>query len=276
MAKQHSTTPRQLPLLTPQDIERFWKCVNISENCWLWQGPIGTGNYGTFRSRARRLRAHRVSYFITYSIDPGLLLVCHHCDERLCVRPDHLFVGTQKDNLSDASRKGRMPGNITPCSPETKQKISQTTHGRPGRPQSLESKAKISAANKGKPATQLTPEGRARLHSFGLSRDNSHLYTPEAREKIALALRGRKQSDTQKLNTSLALCGKRKSEQHRANLSTALKASPVALSSSLRNVQVAIAANRGKHRSPETIAKIRASNIATKSKKKEALCLQSL
>lgn len=88
-------------------VARFWARVHKSDGCWEWQGTI-THGYGalTFGS-SRNERAHRISWQITHGPIPDGLLVCHKCDNPRCVRPDHLFLGTPKDNTQDMMHKGR-------------------------------------------------------------------------------------------------------------------------------------------------------------------------
>ncbi len=91
------------------DRERFWSKVDkTADGCWLWQGTMLQQGYGCFKIAGKMYKAHRVAYL--YAVDPipvGLVL-CHTCDNPRCVRPDHLFPGTYKDNMQDAMRKGRM------------------------------------------------------------------------------------------------------------------------------------------------------------------------
>lgn len=95
--------------------ERFWEKVKKlpgADACWIWTAKCNNGGYGQIRAggcNGKTLSAHRLSYHLHYGeIIPEKLLVCHHCDNPPCVRPDHLFLGTASDNTSDAVSKGRM------------------------------------------------------------------------------------------------------------------------------------------------------------------------
>jgi hypothetical protein len=77
------------------------------KGCWEYQGYKNQSGYGQFAITKRNFRAHRVSYAYHLGIDPGELLVCHKCDNPCCINPDHLFLGTDKDNARDKARKGR-------------------------------------------------------------------------------------------------------------------------------------------------------------------------
>jgi hypothetical protein len=92
-------------------LARFWAKVGKSEACWLWLAALNDSGYGVLRVRvdgiARNERAHRLSWIIAHGPIPEGLNVLHHCDTPACVRPDHLFLGSQADNTADMLRKAR-------------------------------------------------------------------------------------------------------------------------------------------------------------------------
>lgn len=77
--------------------------IDRSGDCWLWTGRLNDSGYGMAGQR----RVHRWMYELVYGPIPEGLCVCHHCDVRNCVRPDHLFLGTRGDNNRDMTAKGR-------------------------------------------------------------------------------------------------------------------------------------------------------------------------
>ena len=80
-----------------------------SEGCWLWAGAPnkGSGGYGFFWYQGKQHLAHRVSWAFAHGGQLPSDQVLHKCDVPLCVRPDHLFLGTHQDNMADMARKGR-------------------------------------------------------------------------------------------------------------------------------------------------------------------------
>lgn len=92
--------------------ERFWRRVEKTESCWRWTGAVA-GRYGQCRSGPnQKIPAHRFSWLIHFGAISDGLFVCHTCDNPLCVRPDHLFLGDASDNMRDMVQKGRHPKQL--------------------------------------------------------------------------------------------------------------------------------------------------------------------
>jgi len=86
----------------------FWSLVaRRRSGCWEWTGGTDGKGYGRVCWDGGRHGAHRVSWCLIRGAIPDGLYVCHHCDNKLCVNPDHLFLGTQVDNMQDWTRKGK-------------------------------------------------------------------------------------------------------------------------------------------------------------------------
>lgn len=93
--------------------ERFFEKVEQTDACWNWTASKSSVGYGMFRLTAETgmITAHRFSWMLhNRQPIPAGLFVCHRCDNRSCVRPDHLFLGTPKDNTIDMMQKGRWVG----------------------------------------------------------------------------------------------------------------------------------------------------------------------
>lgn len=88
-------------------MDRFWQKVEKTEGCWNWKGAKHVKGYGAFRYNNRMGRAHRASYEMFCGPIPDGMLVLHKCDNPSCVNPDHLFLGTNSDNMADKVAKGR-------------------------------------------------------------------------------------------------------------------------------------------------------------------------
>lgn len=100
--------------------ERFWAKVQKTQGCWLWTGALKDG-YGKFGLRAGLVVfAHRWAYEQCVGEIRGGLWILHHCDNRACVRPDHLYAGTAEQNTADMLTRDRQgehmrPGAKTHC-----------------------------------------------------------------------------------------------------------------------------------------------------------------
>ena len=90
--------------------ERFWPKVRKGDGCWEWTGQLNHRGYGQVGGHRHRKATHRTAWELTHGPVPPGLFVLHHCDNPPCCRPDHLFVGTARDNVLDMYRKGRHPG----------------------------------------------------------------------------------------------------------------------------------------------------------------------
>lgn len=86
---------------------RFWAKVDRSGACWEWRGGHNSRGYGMFRIFGKQKRAHRLAWEFTHGPIPAAMLVLHRCDNPPCCNPEHLFLGTNDDNVRDKVAKSR-------------------------------------------------------------------------------------------------------------------------------------------------------------------------
>ena len=92
---------------------RFNKYVDKTESCWNWIGNKQKDGYGNIRLNDKKILSHRASWLIHNGDIPLEMHVLHKCDNPPCVNPEHLFLGTRKDNMQDMVKKGRHVKNLT-------------------------------------------------------------------------------------------------------------------------------------------------------------------
>lgn len=104
---------------------RLLNRIEKKDKCWEWKGTINTMGYGEMCVQGRIQRAHRLSYILFKGEIPKGIFVCHICDNPKCINPDHLWLGTAKQNNEDCLRKGRWKGRTgIKLSLEHKKKLS--------------------------------------------------------------------------------------------------------------------------------------------------------
>lgn len=123
--------------------ENFWKKVNkdgpVPEHkpelgpCWVWTRCLNHNGYGEFQYFGKRTHTHRVSWLLAHGPIPDGMLVCHACDNPACVNPEHLWLGTHKQNAQDAKSKGRLPVGDNHYSRTNPEKLARGDRTRLGR-----------------------------------------------------------------------------------------------------------------------------------------------
>lgn len=110
--------------------QRFWQKVEKTETCWLWRGATFSNGYGHFVVEKKHCLAHRIAWELAYGPIPAGLIVMHViCDTPLCVRADHLCIGTHSDNTQDMIRKGRQPIFRAEANPAYEKRRSHCKNG---------------------------------------------------------------------------------------------------------------------------------------------------
>lgn len=102
-------------IITKENPEYFWNFVDIKrkDECWIWKGHVythkkySTDTRGVANFNGKITHTHRISWVLTYGDIPKGMFVCHKCDNPICANPNHLFLGTQHDNIQDCVKKGR-------------------------------------------------------------------------------------------------------------------------------------------------------------------------
>src|SRR3989442_111886 len=96
-----------------EQVSRFWAKVDKSSDCWIWTGALSQRGYGEFSVLSGSwVLAHRFSWQLHFGAIPVGLCVCHACDNRTCVNPSHLWLGTHTANMKDKQVKGRAKTGI--------------------------------------------------------------------------------------------------------------------------------------------------------------------
>lgn len=93
--------------------ERLWEKVDKTGDCWVWTGYVNDDGYGRFSEgghQGRKVMVHRVAWELLHGSVPKGMQVLHSCDNPPCVKGEHLFLGTQADNVHDMVAKGRASG----------------------------------------------------------------------------------------------------------------------------------------------------------------------
>ena len=116
--------------ITLEIVERFhekWELYKET-GCWIWKASVAGRGYGQIKIPGTRhqIYAHRLSYLIHYGELPSDMEVCHTCDNPLCVKPSHLFLGTRKDNAIDMKKKDRhLNGSLNAKAKLTEEQVRQ-------------------------------------------------------------------------------------------------------------------------------------------------------
>lgn len=110
--KKRRHAPQPIPEMTEKQILRFWLKVNVGESdqCWNWRSTAAAAGYGRMKIGRKLYSAHRIAFHLAnpeVDMTGVKSVVMHSCDNRLCCNPEHLMLGTLRENYLDMVRKGR-------------------------------------------------------------------------------------------------------------------------------------------------------------------------
>ncbi len=110
-------------------VEKFMSRLDKDESgCWLWRGVLRASGHAHWRTRQYRDYAHRWSYRLFRGEIPAGAFVCHTCDVAHCVNPDHLYIGSHRDNMRDMKERGRAARPIGEAHPMARLNEEQVRH----------------------------------------------------------------------------------------------------------------------------------------------------
>lgn len=96
-----------MPSKSPPFLRLYQNTIKTEDGCWEWQGETSSSGYGQIKAFGRMVSCHRLSYELYNGPVPEGMEIAHHCDNRICVNPDHLEAMTHKANMDDMIEKGR-------------------------------------------------------------------------------------------------------------------------------------------------------------------------
>jgi len=209
-----------------KDIERYvidyfeTKFDKTENGCWLWKQARDKDGYGSFKFKRKVYRAHRFSYMLYKGEIPDGMMVLHKCDIPNCINPEHLFLGTAKDNAQDAAKKGRI-GNRKGYKISEEQKeyrrlaVMWYKHND-------ETKEKIRIASTGRIHTE-----KSKLKMSELAKGNKRWlgknHSEETKQKLSKIFKGHAVSEEARAKMRTAKLGKKFSEETRKKMSDAQK-----------------------------------------------------
>lgn len=209
-----------------KDIERYvidyfeTKFDKTENGCWLWKQASDKDGYGSFKFKRKVYRAHRFSYMLYKGEIPDGMMVLHKCDVRNCINPEHLFLGTAKDNAQDAAKKGRI-GNRKGHEISEEQKAYHRL-AMMGYSHNDKTKEKIRIASTGRKHTEkskLKMSETMKGNKSWLGKNHSE----ETKEKLRNIFKGHSVSEEAREKMRAAKLGKKMSEDTRKKMSDAQK-----------------------------------------------------